>query len=1136
MELLRTESVFAFISRLHAADIHVKLTGEQLKISGSRQYLSPDILEEIKDRKADIISYLEGHTFQKHNGIPLIEEQEYYAASHAQRRMWLLHQSEETRRAYNITAALGFNKPLDVLVVQQAAKQLIARHESLRTTFFVLNGEVKQRIHDSEEVTVPVICLDIVKEAGWEKRLLEYIYEETAFAFDLEKAPLFNIALIRLEDDEYVFCLKIHHSIADAWSMQILLKELQYLYVEYAEGREPVLPPLIIQYRHYASWQYRLLRQNDIARYGAYWKQQLQGELPTLALPTDFRRPAIKGHSGSGVKIDFGDHLNQEVVRLSQQTETGVFMILAAALHSLLFRYTGQKDIITGMPVNGREHSDLEAQVGLYINTVVIRCRISGKQSFNELLKEVKQVMLDAYDNQQYPFDQLVEDLNLPGDRSRNPLFDVMITYEKEDGFASEGMNGAMTDISLQMHDKVSQFDLTYNFLEEKDGIGLLLNYNTELFLAERITRMVGHFKQWMQAVTANPDKPLEELEYLTEAEKDILLRGLNDTGREYPAPRTLKGMLEEQAARTPHAIAVCFRDNHLTYQMLHKVSNQLARVLIQKGITPETLVPVCLERSLDMIIAILAILKAGGAYVPIDPHYPQDRIRHMVKDTNAGLAICDASGYLPMNNIGDIEIYRIDEECDNIKTMHSSNIETDLRQSDMAYVIYTSGSTGNPKGVIIEHAAIVNQLRWAQDHFGLREDDTMLLKTTFCFDVSIWEFLWPLCTGARVVVAEPDGHRDNRYLKEIIRQQQVTNVQFVPSMMEIFLDDIAENDCPSLKTMFCCGESLKVNHVHSFRKKMKQVNLYNVYGPTEAAVQACCWSLPHDEAEITLVPIGKPVANTGLLVLDNTGRLVAQGFMGMLYIEGIQLARGYLNNPELTADKFIQNPYAKEGRLYNTGDIARWLWDGNLEFLGRRDDQVKIRGFRIELGEVTAALVKYKKVNDGVVTMEMVNNEPALIAYVIWNEQKDEEGLRNFMKESLPVYMHPAAYVSLTSFPRTASGKIDKKCLKKGDLQLISGNYEAAGNEMEERMIRIWEDLFQRGGIGVHDDFFSLGGHSLKGIRMISRIYTEFGIQIDLKTIFLSHDIRKLCRELKSVGLKEPGSVDQNNKIPVLR
>lgn len=1128
----RIGEISALIARLHASNIHVQLVDEQLRVSGPDRQLTTDLLKQLKDRKADIVNFLKKHAGQHHLAIPLIEEQYYYKASSSQRRLWLLHQQEEGKTTYNMVDVYRMKGNLEVVAMDKAVRHLIVRHESLRTTFCYFQGEIRQCIRPPENIPMPIIYQDISGKQDQESFLDNCLNETAMMVFDLEEGPLFQIRLIRLSNREYVFCLNMHHIISDGWSMKVLLGELQYLYSQYASDKKPVLSPLPVQYKEFTAWQ-----QQTIIRLGGdhhtYWRQQLSGEIPVLALPTDAIRPMIRRYSGSSKSLLLDGGLSEDVYLLGRQTGTGTFMVLIAVLNTLLFRYTTQTDIIIGTPVSGRDHIDLEQQVGCYTNTLALRCRFSGKYSFRELLQEVKSVVLSAYAHQQYPFDQLVEEFYAGADRSRNPLFDIMVSFKKEEDITANGLKGlALLDFYWKAQNETTKFDLLYEFTESKRGISVILYYNKELFEPARIDNMLTHFQTLLRTVVSDADQPLQIVDFLGSAEKERLLVNYNATACFYPHV-TLKHLIEDQFIKTPGNTAVRYKTEQLSYKELHETSNQLARMLQTLGVGADTLVPICMYRSIDMIISILAVLKAGGAYVPIDPGYPVSRVCHILEDTNAGLVICNSSSHTVLSQMKGVRCYNLDEEWACIKTMDTCNVITGPGPGDAAYVIYTSGSTGNPKGVVIEHQAIVNRLLWMQSYFRLTYKDRVLHKTTFCFDVSVWELLWPLCTGAELVIAEPEGHYNNSNLKKLIDQEEVTVIHFVPSMLEVFLSDLTVGDCQSLKRVLCSGESLKVNHVRSFQEKLRHADLYNLYGPTEAAIDVSCCHLPSDADRVNIVPIGKPVSNTRLFVLDSTGRLVPQGFAGSLYIGGTQLARGYLNDPEKTAAKFIEHDY---GRLYDTGDVSRWLWDGNLAFLGRDDDQVKIRGQRIELGEVTAALVSHPDVKDGIVVAQMEQGELMLVGYVIWMGDGNEVGLRTYMHGCLPAYMHPVAYVSLTTLPLTTSGKIDKRRLPRIEAVYKGIAYEPAGNEQEVRMVRIWEEVFRR-QVGVLDDFFELGGHSLKGIKLASLVYKEFGVQIELKTIFRFPNIRALCKELRQHEqlLHYPGKmIGQSFKVSV--
>ncbi|OXB20714.1 hypothetical protein B0A71_06650, partial [Flavobacterium tructae] len=697
-----------------------------------------------------------------------------------------------------------------------------------------------------------------------------------------------------------------------------------------------------------------------------------------------------------------------------------------------------------------------------------------------------------------------------------SPLFQVMFVLQNE-GDNQVQKESELHDIIISEYefDTVSsKFDLTFSASENNNGISLVLNYCTALFDKATIESMLLHYQELLQSITENITEPISNLSMLTQAEEHQLLNVFNNTAAAYPSDKTIVDLFKEQVKQTPNAVAVVYEDEELTYKELDQRSNQLAHYLREQGVKPDALVGICLERSLEMLIGILGILKSGGAYVPIDPEYPADRIAYMLKDAGIDLVVSSQTSCNVINK--ELSVLCLDKDWELISGYPTTALSTVLTASNLAYVIYTSGSTGTPKGVMNEHSGIVNRLLWTQSHYQLKSDDAILQKTSFSFDVSVWEFLWAISCGARLVFAKPEGHKDVEYLKHIIEKENITTIHFVPSMLRVFLEDINLGDCKSLKQVLCSGEALQVDQVLLFKEKFRNVRLDNLYGPTEAAIDVSSWEVPLEDV-LSQVLIGKPVANTSLYVLDHQNQLVPIGVIGELCIGGAQVARGYLNKEELTKEKFIANPFKEGERIYKTGDLARWLPDGNIEYIGRKDDQVKIRGYRIELGEIENVLSSLAGVNQCcVLAKEDTAGNKRLVGYVVLEAALDKDRLQNQLKLSLPEYMVPQLWVTLEKMPLTSNGKLDKKALPDPDgSDLSSTEYVAPRNETEEQLAAIWQNLLGVEQIGIHDNFFELGGHSLLATRLVSMIRKELIIEVSIREVFEHATISDLAAHI---------------------
>jgi amino acid adenylation domain-containing protein/non-ribosomal peptide synthase protein (TIGR01720 family) len=1039
--------------------------------------------------------------------------------SYAQQRLWFLDQFEPNSASYNIPFGLRLLGNLNVRALEQSLIEIIHRHEALRTNFITADGQASQIIETQPNWSVAVVDL---KHLHWkeQKTAAQKLVQEQAFLpFDLTSEALIRATLVVLSPTEQWLLVCMHHAVSDGWSIGVFVSELQALYNAYSQGQPSPLLPLPIQYADFALWQRQWLQGEVLRSQLSYWKQQLANAPTFLPLPTDRPRPAVQTFNGAYFEFALSVELTQQLTKLSQQQGVTLFMTLLAAYNTLLYRYTGQTDILVGTPIANRDRTEIEGLIGFFVNTLVMRTNLAENPTFNELLPRLREMALSAYAHQDLPFEMLVEALQPERDLSYTPLFQVMFVLNNAP--KSEIELTGLTVSSLLIESPIAKFDLTLSMENTSTGLVGGWEYNTNLFDSSTIERMTGHFVTLLEAIVANPSERISQLPMLTASEQQQLLVEWNDTQVDYPQDKCIHQLFEEQVERTPDGVAVVFENQQLTYQELNCRANQLAHYLRSLGVGADVLVGICAERSLEMVVGILGILKAGGAYVPLDPEYPQDRLSFMLENAQVSILLTQEHlvEKLPEHQA---RVVHLDKDWVAIAKSSQENPIAQAQASNLVYVIYTSGSTGQPKGVMLSHSNLCNHMFWMQATFSLTKKDKVLQKTPFGFDASVWEFYAPLLAGGQLLMAEPGGHTDSAYLLRLIAQQHVTTVQLIPSLLQMLLEQEGIETCHSLKHVFCGGEVLPVTLQEDLLSKL-DVNLHNLYGPTEACIDATFWNCQR-EIYPQLVPIGRPIDNTQIYILDQNLQPVPVGVPGELHIGGAGLAKGYLNRPELTQEKFISNPFEKAGgrrqeaggsRLYKTGDLARYLPDGNIEYLGRIDNQVKIRGFRIELGEIEAALSQHSDVQTSVVIVrEDIPGNKRLVAYIVPQPQitPTVSVLRSFLKEKLPEYMIPSAIVALDSLPLTPNGKIDRRALPEPESRTgIESNLVAPRTSIEEKLAQIWAQVLRVEQIGIHDNFFELGGDSILSIQIISKAKVA-GIELTVKQLFANQTIAQLA------------------------
>ncbi|MBW4649608.1 MAG: amino acid adenylation domain-containing protein [Kastovskya adunca ATA6-11-RM4] len=1042
--------------------------------------------------------------------------------SFAQARLWFLDELMSGSPLFNISTALRLKGSLNVAAFEQSLNEIIKRHEALRTNVVKVDGQAFQAIALTSTSTLPVVNLQEFSEVEREAEVLRLAREEAKRPFNLECDRLLRSTLLCLNETEHIVLFAIHHLVSDDWSIGILIRELTALYDAFNRHQLSPLPELPIHYADFALWQQQWLQGDVLQNQLSYWKQQLGDRLSVLQLPTDYPRPAVASFRGASQSFSLTAELTEALKALSQKEDVTLFMTLLAAFKTLLYRYTGSEDVVVGSPIANRNRAEIEGLIGCFVNTLVLRTDLSDNPTFRKLLRRVREVTLGAYAHQDLPFEKLVEELQPERNLSYTPLFQVMFVMQDNVSMSALDLSG-LTWNALDIDNDTTKFDLTLRVTEVGGRLVGTLEYSTDLFDANTITRMTGHLQTLLEGIVTNPDQSLSTLPLLTSAEQQQLLEW-NQTQADYPTDRRIHQLFEAQVERTPDAVAVVFEDQQLTYRELNQRANQLAHYLRGLGVKPDVLVGICVERSLEMVVGLLAILKADGAYVPLDPGYPQERLAFMLSDSQVPVLLTQAR-LLETLPAHPAKVICLDTDWDAISPSGIASLTAQQSQENpisrvtanhLAYVIYTSGSTGKPKGAMNTHQGICNRLLWMQDAYLLTETDRVLQKTPFSFDVSVWEFFWPLLNGARLVVAQPGGHQDSAYLVKLIATQQITTLHFVPSMLQIFLEEQGLEACTSLNRVICSGEALPKELQQRFFARL-DAELHNLYGPTEAAIDVTFWKCDR-QSNLPIVPIGRAIANTQIYLLDCKGQLVPIGVPGELHIGGKGLARGYLNRPELTAERFIPNPFndAPGSRLYKTGDLARYLPDGNIEFLGRIDHQVKVRGFRIELGEIEAVLGQHPGVRANVVVVrENEPNSKRLVAYTVLDPEPTLTitDLRRFLEEKLPNYMVPSAFVILEALPLSPSGKVDRQALPDPDTgrSELEKTFVPPRTAVEQVLARIWSDVLRRESVGVEDNFFELGGDSILSLQIISQA-NQAGLKLAPKHLFQYQTIAELA------------------------
>ena len=1048
--------------------------------------------------------------------------------SFAQQRLWFLAQLEPDRPTYNVPLALRLHGELERAALAAALTAIVARHEVLRTTFTARNGLPVQVVR---EPSSPVRMREVdLSGLGTEERastLQRQMREQTNIPFDLARDEMLRATLFRLDQDLHVLLLSLHHIATDGWSMGVLVQELADFYNGFGSDHRPAPPPLPIQYADYAQWQRERLQGEVLEEQLAYWRGKLAGAPTVLQLPMDRPRPAIQGWQGSTERVALPRLLTDALKTLGRRQEVTLFMTLLAALQTLLHRYTGEDDILVGAPIAGRTQVKTEPLIGFFANTLVLRTSLAGDPPFRELLRRVRDVCLEAYAHQELPFERLVEELHPERNRSHSPLIQTVLVLQNTPEVAPTF--AGLTMSRLPVDAGVSKFDLLLDLTETAGELVGDLRYDTALFDAATIARIGEHFRTLLEGIIADPDRPLSRLPLLTDAERHELLVGWNRTEREYPREACVHGLFAAQAARTPEAVAVVSEEGTLTYRQLDARANQLARRLQREGVGSETPVAIYVERSLDMVVGVLGILKAGGAYVPLDAAAPPERLAFMVKDVGAAAILTQAPlvARLPDRPA---RLILVDSEAPAIAREPDDPPPHGARADSIAYVMYTSGSTGRPKGVSVPHRAIVRLVQ-GTTYVRWSADEAFLLLAPLAFDATTFEIWGSLLHGARLVIP-PARQLSLPELGDLLLRSGVTTLWLTAGLFHQLVD----HQLPSLRgirQLLTGGDVVSAAHVRRLLEAHPECTLINGYGPTEGTTFTCCHRVTDAGSIAVGVPIGRPIANTRVYILDRHREPTPVGVAGELHIAGDGLARGYLDQPELTADRFVVRalgPRSAE-RLYRTGDLARYRPDGIVEFLGRLDDQVKIRGYRVEPGEIEAALGSDPSVRNVVVAARGEPGDRQLVAYVVTAPELglDTAALQSHLRRRLPEYMVPADFVALDALPLTPNGKVDRQALPPPAAVVPTVGHELPLTSGERRVLEIWCRLLRRNRVGLDDNFFDVGGHSLLATQLLSRIEQAFDTRLALATLFEAPTIRQ-----QAVLLQERQPVPASRFVPI--
>ena len=1092
------------LNRLSRHNITFKVVDDNLDLRAAAGVIDEELLVEIKNHKNELInlikSYSESALSPLH--IPLAKKSESYILSSAQRRLWILCQLGGNE-AYNIHGVYLLKGNLNISVLEDSIKALIGRHESLRTTFEEDElGNIRQYIND---FNFNIIYRDFSQEDNSEDKLKEALKKQYQATFDLSKGPLIRSGLYRLDENKLIFFYVLHHIVSDGWSMRIFIKELLQLYYSKINGKGNPLKNLKIQYKDYAVWQQKNLKDGKFKLHKDYWLSQFNGELPVLNLPENSNRPAVITYNGKTITREISLELVDELKSICSDKGATLYMGLLATVKVLLYKYTQQDDIIIGSPIAGRTHPMLEKQIGFYANTIPIRTKLDNFQSYIEVLEKVKNVTLQSFEHAVFPFDELVDELDLIRDSSRNALFDVLVVLQNSSISMDYG-DGKIKglDISEYSHDfrKTSKFDLSFNFCEQSNGVNVFIEFNSDIYAESNISFLANHLIQLLSRIVEAPSCAIAELNYLEQEEIERLLVGFNNTKVHLPKEKTVIDFFEKQVLNNKNKIAITSDKEKLTYEELNVLSNRLAHYLVDKcKVKKNDRIGVFMNRSTYSAASMIAIMKLGCCYVPIDPNYPLERVKYISEDSNLRVILSKDTFIANSKEFASIIV---DLSSINLLIEKTSNPQISQKDSSDAFIIYTSGSTGNPKGVLQTHLMLLNLINWDITKSGIPKGLRHLQYSSFSFDSSLHDIFFALSGGGSIYLVSDALLLDYRSLMKEIIEHQVEVLSFPFTALINFFGVLEDTDMEGhrIKHIVSTGEQLNLSKkITAFLNSHQDIIIHNHYGPSETHV-VTSHSMSAEMGNIVeRSPIGKPISNTIIYILDESLNIVPIGVVGNIFIAGDCLAHGYLNKDEITKEKFINNVFQEGTLMYNTGDLGKWMSNGNIEFLGRKDNQVKIRGYRVELGEIEKILLMLAGVNEVLVVAKIFVNLPdkTLVVYFTSTEKYNVNTIRNYLSQSLPNYMVPTHYVNLSSFPLTTNGKVDINSLPNPlNLEVLNTiNYVAPTSFLEKKIVEIWSKILGKENIGIEDNFFELGGHSILAIRIAAEIRKELEIDI---------------------------------------
>lgn len=1100
------------LSELRENKIHIKLSSDSnIEMVSYGKNLSGELIDKIRSNKESLIAYLKENNIEL-GAIPLLKKATKYPLSSAQRRLWIIDRFEGSSASFNMPFTRTLSEDINIEFFKQAVIDTIERHEILRTVFVEDEvGEVWQKILSLQELNFTIDIVDFSEEEDSRLKVNEYIKKDASLPFDLEKGPLIRVAVLRVSKNELQLYYNMHHIISDGWSLEVAANDIMAFYKAYINGAEPEISELKIQYKDYASWQISQLKTEELIASKKYWEKSLSGEIPLLNLPSTKTRPVLKTYNGNSLRSYISKDITGALKSITRANGGSLYMGIMAALNVLLYKYTSEKDIVIGSPISGRDRFELKNQIGFYLNILPLRNRINPEENFTFFLKKVIENTLTSYKYQSYPFDNLVEDLNLTFDKSRSPIFDISVTYNNITAIEGSLEKSKIDEIRV-LGDSICKNDIEFHFHEIDGHLSFDINYNSDVYEQDVMMRFMNNFKKLLSNLFENPATPLKDINYLSDQEELKLLHEFNDTWKPFDLKDTVLDLFKIQVEKTPQDVAVVFNDTTLTYQELDVASTKVANHIIEEyNIERNDIVGIELNRNEWMIVAILGVLKSGAAYVPINPSLPLERKTHIQEDTNIKLLVTETSFMFDLDYF-DGDVFAIDVEYDTLE--NTKPIEDRVSSKDLAYVIYTSGSTGIPKGVMVEHKSFLSSILLRNDYYlNLK---SMLAITPFSFDASVG-ILWnSLTTGAEYHILDEDSIKNPSYVVNYIKENNVELLCSTPSFYSFVLKD-SEFKNTSLKRVITGGESFSTTLVTKHFETHPNSKLFNEYGPTENTIWTTVKEIKEDYKRNV---IGKPLNNNKIFLLNEDMELVPLGAKGEIFIGGENLAKGYLNSSELTSKRFISNPFNEEEVLYRTGDFGKWTTNGEIEFIGRQDNQIKVRGFRVELGEIENQIQAKNDIEEvAVIASKDGNGQNELIAFLVSKKEQNLKDLKDFLQEKLPEYMVPAKYIQIEKFPLSINGKVDKSKLNKeqGNILSTGFTYVAPQTRKETLLIEMIQEVLGVDKVGMNDDFFLIGGNSIKLIEVILKLKQE-GFAINISDIVKNPNIKEMASLLKEV------------------